>query len=250
MESTRLVEAALAESAAPTVSKRYRFFSTREIVERLEDRGFTVAESSQAGVRNPAKRGYQRHQVFLDFPPADGLTSPAQKMQLRIVNSHCGTGALRIYLAVYVLVCSNGLVAPRDHHDLLKMRHVRNHFDPEFVHDKAAAFALATRTQIAHMERRELTMDEQLRFAHYAIGLRWPDDSNPDFDPRALLSARYPSQNQPDLWSTLNRVQDNVLNGFTYYSHARQKDRRIRPIKSIPRDLNINQRLWQFATAL
>ena len=190
MHTTNLVPAALAESAHPSVSKRYQFFSTREIVERLQDRGFTVAQSSQSAVRKDAHRGFQRHQVFLDFPTADGLHSISQKLQLRLVNSHCGTAALRLYLAVFVQVCSNGLVAPRDHHDLFKLRHVRNRFDSEFVHDKALLEAAKTLDQIAHMERRELTLDEQMKFAHYAIGLRWPDNTQPPFDTRLMLTAR------------------------------------------------------------
>ena len=250
MLPTQLVPAALTESAHPSTGKRYQFFSTQEIVNRLEDRGFTVAHSSQSGVRKDTYHGYQRHQVFLDFPKEDGLALPSQRIQLRLVNSHCGTAALRLYLAVFVQVCSNGLIAPRDHHDLFKLRHVRNRFDSEFVHDKALLEAAKTLDQIDHMENRELTLDEQMRFAHYAIGLRWPDDSQPDFDPRALLVARFPSQDQPDLWSTLNRVQDNILNGFTYYSPRHKKDRRVRRLTSIPRDLNINQRLWQFAGGL
>lgn len=250
MNDLALVPSALAESAHPSRTKRYQFLSTRDIVMRLQDRGFTVAHSSESGVRNETFRGFQRHQVFLDFPQGDGLHFPDQKMQLRLVNSHCGTGALRLYLAVYVLVCSNGLIAPREHHDLFKMRHVRNRFDPEFVHDKALAYAVTTTDQIARMERRELTLPEQEQFAHYAIGLRWPDNSQPPFDPRLMLHARLQQQDAPTLWNVLNRVQDNVMNGFTYFHPELKKDRVVRPLKSIPRDLNINQHLWEYAAAL
>ena len=250
MNDLALVPSALAEAAHPSRTKRYQFLSTREIVMRLQDRGFTVAHSSESGVRNEDLRGFQRHQVFLDFPQGDGLDFPTQKMQLRLVNSHCGTGALRLYLAIYVLVCSNGLIAPRDHHDLFKMRHVRNRFDPEFVHDKALAYALATTTQIAHMERRELTLQEQEQFAHYAIGLRWPDGVRPPFDPRLILQARFQQQATPSLWNVLNRVQDNVLNGFTYFHPELKRDRLVRKLTSIPRDVNINQRLWAYAGAV
>lgn len=250
MNDLVLVPSALAESAHPSRTKRYQFFSTREMVRRLQDRGFTVAHSSESGVRNLDFRGFQRHQVFLDFPQGDGLHFPTQKMQLRLVNSHCGTAPLRLFLAVYVLVCSNGLVAPRDHHDLFKLRHVRSRFDPEFIHDKALAHAFHTTEQIARMERRELTPEEQHRFAEYALGLRWPDKTAFPFDPRLVLTARYPSQNQPDLWSVLNRIQDNVLRGFTYLHPELHKERRVRPLTSIPRDLNINQDLWQYAAAL
>ena len=250
MQSTQLVPAALTESPHPSTGRRYQFFSTQEIVNRLEDRGFTVAHSSQSLVRKETYLGYQRHQVFLDFPKEDGLAIPTQRIQLRLVNSHCGTAALRLYLAVFVQVCSNGLIAPRDHHDLFKLRHVRNRFDSEFVHDKALLEAAKTLNQIGHMENRELTLDEQMKFAHYAIGLRWPDNTQPPFDPKLMLTARFASQNQPDLWSVLNRVQDNVLNGFTYFNHELRKERRVRKLTSIPRDLNINQRLWTFAAAL
>ena len=250
MNDLALVPSALAEAAHSSRTKRYQFFSTRDIVMRLQDRGFTVAHSSQSGVRNPAYNGFQRHQVFLDFPKGDGLHSPTQKMQLRLVNSHCGTAPLRLLLAVYVMVCSNGLIAPRDHHDLLRFRHVRNRFDPEFVHDKALDYAVQTTHHISQMERRELSPEEQLQFAHYAIGLRWPDSSHPPFDPRKMLHARFEQQNHPDLWSVLNRIQDNVLNGFTYFNAEIKKDRTVRPLTSIPRDLNINQRLWDYAIAL
>lgn len=116
------------------------------MVLRLQGRGFTVAHSSESGVRHHDFQGFQRHQVFLDFPKGDGLHFPTQTMPLRLVNSHCGTAPLRLFLAVYVLVCSNGLVAPRDHHDLFKMRHIRNRFDPEFIHEKALAHAFRHRT--------------------------------------------------------------------------------------------------------
>jgi hypothetical protein len=102
-------------------------------------------------------------------------------------------------------------------------------------------------SQVERMEARQLLGNEQLEFAHAAMAVRYPDMGEASMQPAQLLRCRR-IEDQPDnLWSTLNRVQENLLRGGLTRWAANGRLSHTRRITSLREDVRINSRLWDLA---
>jgi hypothetical protein len=101
--------------------------------------------------------------------------------------------------------------------------------------------------QVERMESRQLLGDEQLAFAHAAMAVRYPDMGEASMQSAQLLRCRR-SEDAPDnLWSTLNRVQENLLRGGLTRTAANGRLHDTRRISSLREDVRINGLLWDLA---
>ena len=250
-----LVPSALAEGPAPGVSKRYQFLSTKDVVQQFMDSGLILADSKETRAMNDKRRGFQRHQIFMDFPwDTGGQAVGDHKMQLRIINSHCQSAAFTIFLGVHVLVCSNGMVIPSgEQQAIIHMRHIRSKLDAQEIFQLGQDRAWKAETLIQKMREREMTFEEQTAFAEAAIGMRWRKGiKGHGFLPTDLILNPRPEQKEPTLWNTLNTIQESVIKGFGYTDEKRPKpkDRRTRGIVNMRKDIGINSELWSYAETL
>jgi hypothetical protein len=101
--------------------------------------------------------------------------------------------------------------------------------------------------QVERMERRVLRLDEQIDFASRALALRFPNVVESGMQPSQLLSVRRASDGAEDLWSTLNKVQENLIRGGLTRRTASGRLTRTRGITAIRRDVELNGRLWDLA---
>jgi len=100
---------------------------------------------------------------------------------------------------------------------------------------------------IKQMQSVKMSIQDQVTFAQYAVGLRWnPEDIK--FPLLDLLTCRHQEQRDPTVWNILNRVQENTIKGFRYFSYG--KIHKVRSVKSLDSDLKINQALWKHAESL
>jgi hypothetical protein len=97
------------------------------------------------------------------------------------------------------------------------------------------------------MEARQLFKDEQIRFAGRALRLRYPDRDDPGLQPSQLLTCRRTEDLGDDLWSTLNKVQENLLRGGLTRRSATGRLTRTRRITAIREDVRLNSGLWGLA---
>jgi hypothetical protein len=67
--------------------------------------------------------------------------------------------------------------------------------------------------QVERMEHRLLQSDGQIALARRALALRFPSVAESGMRPSQLLSVRRASDGAEDLWSTLNKVQENLIRG-------------------------------------
>jgi len=105
------------------------------------------------------------------------------------------------------------------------------------------------------LRSREALTDEQIRhvapsvFADTAHDSRFEPDSTVKAD--KLLTTRRHADNGPDMWRTLNRVQENVIRGGIGYVQTTEKSgtsfRRTREVKGIDQTVGINRALWVLA---
>ena len=89
---------------------------------------------------------------------------------------------------------------------------------------------------------------EQLEFAGQALALRYPDPATQGMMPVQLLMSRRPQDLGDDLWSVLNKVQENLIGGGLHRRSAAGRMMRTRRITSIRGDVRLNGRLWDLAT--
>jgi hypothetical protein len=101
--------------------------------------------------------------------------------------------------------------------------------------------------QVERMERRLLCLDEQLAFATRALMLRFPVVAESGMQPSQLLGVRRTGDTGDDLWSTLNKVQENLIRGGLTRRSATGRLTRTRGITAIRRDIELNSRLWDLA---
>jgi len=97
--------------------------------------------------------------------------------------------------------------------------------------------------QVDTFQQIELKPAEQEVFAEAALSLRWEPAEAP-VTPSQLLHARRPADDGPTLWTTYQRVQENLLKGGQ--PGARRAGRRTttRAVKSVDGNVKLNQALW------
>jgi hypothetical protein len=92
-----------------------------------------------------------------------------------------------------------------------------------------------------------LSPRESELFARSALELRYGEDwsqASP-VTTEQVLSPRRVADSGQDLWSTLNRVQENLLKGGLRGRSRSGRRTRTRAIRSVTEDVRLNRALWR-----
>ena len=89
--------------------------------------------------------------------------------------------------------------------------------------------------------------DEQVAIRGAGACAAVPDIAQSGMEPSRLLTCRRPEDVGDDLWSVMNRVQENLLRGGISRRSASGRLTRTRRITSIREDVRLNGRLWDLA---
>jgi hypothetical protein len=164
------------------------------------------------------------------------------------LNSHDGTSAYQLRMGLFRVICTNGLIVSRGAFPAYCVPH-RGDVVDEVV---TGALEVAERfdvlaARVALMEERPMFKDEQVTFAERALGLRYPTLVESGMQPSQLLTCRRTEDTGDDLWSVLNRVQENLLSGGLTRRSISGRLTRTRRITSIREDVRLNGGLWDLA---
>lgn len=251
----RMAPAIFAETPWDEVSARYVFVPTSDVVDMLRKEGFEPVRAMQSRTRIEGKEGFTkhllrfRHRDFLmdrNLTPDDlGTLIP----EIVVTNSHDRGSAFKVDLGIFRLVCTNGMVVG-DH--LCPPVSIRHSGRPDDVID--AAFEVIEQAPAALDAAREmralaLSPGEQVAFAVAARELRWPteDAATARVEPESLLRPRRWDDKGNDLWTMLNRTQENILKGGVKVRGADGKPRRAAAVNSVDGDRKLNKALWTLA---
>jgi hypothetical protein len=151
-------------------------------------------------------------------------------------------------VGIFRVVCTNGLIVSRGAFPGVYVPH-RGDVVDEVI---AGALQIANRfeglaLQVERMESRMLRVDEQFAFAGRALAVRFPNVVESGMQPLQLLTIRRAGDTGQDLWSTLNKVQENLIRGGLTRRTATGRLSRTRGITAIRRDVELNSRLWDLA---
>ncbi len=244
----RYVPSVFAEGAHESRSKRYTYLPTIEIVNGLAKEGFHATYAIEATTRVEGKEGFTKHMLRFrharDFERSDAK----EANEIILINSHDGSSAYQMLGGCFRFVCANGLVVG-DKLGEVRVRHSGN-VQHEIV---AGAMGMMDRFEVIDVSRErmqalQLSSGEQTAFARAALAVRYDDPEKPaPIEPEQVLQARRWDDRGADLWSTFNRVQENLTQGGIRGRNANNRRTSTRQINGIDQNVGINRALWTLA---
>lgn len=232
-------------------SERYTYIPTSTVVEGLLSEGFQPYAASQGRSRVPGKAEFTKHLIRFRHPSAQMKQVGDTVPEIVLINSHDGTSSYVIAAGLFRLVCLNGMVVPDCLCGEVRVPHkgdiVSNVIDATWsVVDQAAEVT----NVIQDWRQIELEKPEQVAFAEAAHSLRFDgasDTLREAISPAQLLAPRRFADQGNDLWTTFNRVQENVTKGGVHGigrdANGRRRNVSTRPIKGIDQDVRLNKAL-------
>lgn len=236
-----------ADQAHESRSQRYTYLPTIEVLNALRREGFQPFMACQGGTRVEGKAEFTKHMLRLRH--ASSITSQDETPEIILINSHDGTSSYQLLAGCFRFVCQNGMVTGSQLGEI-RVRHTgditRNVIEGciQLVTDIPRLTGA-----VESFKHLTLTDGEQRAFATAAHATRFEADS--PVDAGKLLMARRGADVGPDMWKTLNRVQENVIRGGIGYVQTTEKSgrsyRRTREVKGIDQNVGINRALWVLA---
>lgn len=238
--------AVFAHSPDERMSDKYTFIPTERVLSGLMQAGFVPVEARQSRARRSSAL-HARHVIR--------LRRRFETVQLKdavpevvFLNSHDGTSAYQLRLGLFRVVCTNGLIVSHGAFPAYHVSHRGNAVDDVVAGAlEASERFVCLAEHVERMEARQLFKDEQIRFAEHALRLRYPDRDDPGLQPSQLLTCHRTEDLGDDLWSTLNKVQENLLRGGLARRSPTGRLTRTRRITAIREDVRLNSRLWNLA---
>lgn len=239
-----------AESKHESRSDRYTYIPTSHILDGMMSEGFLPYYAIQGKSRIEGKAEYTKH--MLRFRKGDAVTE--NSFEIILINSHDGTSSYKMMAGSYRLVCSNGLM----HFDStidVKVPHRGNIVDDVI---EGAYTILSHQEQVSESidKLRSISLNdrEQLAFSNAALALKYePNEAGQIIAPIAPAQLNRPRRNadlSPDLWTTFNRVQENLIKGGLRGRNASGNRTSTRAVTGIDSNVQLNRALWMLADSM
>lgn len=249
-EATLIAPSIAANQPINKVSDRYQFVSTREILERVQEKGWRITKAQ-------AQNGSLHSQHRVTLVHENSLAALAKNEQegvlrIELFNSHNRTKRLTFAIGYFRLVCSNGLIIASGPAETVKAKHtiLTNKEQDikeglvERIHQLTDKFPTIIQ-KIEDLKNRILTDEEQFNYATYAIKGRYSYRanlpkrfSNLQESASKILNIRRTEDSGSSAWSVFNRVQENIIRGVPEFTQ---------PVRSYLDDIRVNLLLWKGA---
>lgn len=247
----KLVPSIFADGAHDSRSERYTYIPTIDVLHKLRDEGYFPFAAMQSRVRDEDKRAHTKHMIRLRQLDSFNLERGQEVNEIVMVNSHDGTSAYQLMPGVFRVVCSNGLVS--GHH----MGEIRIPHKGDVVNDVIEGvfrvvedFELID-SQKDQMKQVQLAPQERLAFARSALALKYVCDdeskATAPIEAKQLLTVHRHADNQNDLWTTFNVVQENMIKGGLRCRTANNRRTSTRSVQGIDQGIKLNRALWTLA---
>ena len=237
-----------AETPHESRSQRYSYIPTAAVLTELRKEGFQPFMACQTHVRDEDRRDYTKHMLRLRHASQiDGT----EANEIILLNSHDGTSSYQMLAGMFRFVCQNGLVCGDTLADV-RVPHKGNVTDHviEGAYEVLQGFE---RVQHSRDAMCAITLDdgEAEVFARSALTLKYDDPGKalPITESQVLRPRRF-DDTRSDLWSTFNRVQENLVKGGLTSRTANGRRQRTRPVQGIDQNVRLNRALWLLAEGL
>ncbi|EDR2901222.1 DUF945 domain-containing protein [Salmonella enterica subsp. enterica] len=224
-------------------SERYAYIPTITLLESLQREGFQPFFACQTRVRDQSRREHTKHMLRLRRA---GQINGQQVPEIIILNSHGGESSFQLLPGVFRSVCTNSLVCGQSFGEI-RVPHRGNVVEKviEGAYDILGVFDRVEEKREA-MESLILTPPAQHALANAALTYRFGEEHQPVTATQILTPRRYEDR-QNDLWTTYQRLQENLLKGGLSGRTAKGKRTHTRAVNGIDGDVKLNRALWVMA---
>jgi hypothetical protein len=234
-------------------SERYTYIPTIDVLRGLRKEGFEPFMVAQSRCRVEAKSAYTKHMVRMRH--AGQANARTEANEIILINSHDGASSYQMLAGMLRFVCCNGLVVG-DVVDDIRIPHKGN------IQDEVIEGAFRVLDQFEEVEQHAEAMKalplepcEEIALATAALALRFGERAVEEggghvpapVTAEQLNEARRIEDIGHDLWTTFQRVQENVIRGGQPGRTVRGRRLQTRPVGSIDRGVTLNRALWMLA---
>lgn len=228
-------------------SERYTYIPTIDVLDGLRREGFQPFMVCQTRVRQAERRDHTKHMIRLRH--GDRITG-REANEIILLNSHDGSSSYQMLAGMFRFVCHNGMVCGDTVSDLrvphkgdVVGRVIEGAFTVLDTFD-------AVNGQREAMQDVNLNTGEQTAFARAALALRYDDDNPAPVTEDQVLVPRRFEDRRSDLWTTFNRVQENMTKGGLRGRARSGRATTTRAVTGIDQNVKLNRALWVLADEL
>lgn len=235
-----------AEAAHDSRSERYTYIPTSTVLTGLQKEGFQPFMVAQTRVRDEGKRDFTKHMIRLRHP---SQINDTEANEVILLNSHDGTSSDQMVAGLLRFVCMNGLVCGETVTDV-RVRHKGQIVDNviEGAFEVLDGFKLVREVR-DDMRAITLAPAEAAAFGRAALALKYESDATKPapITETQLLAPRRTADAGSDLWSTFNRVQENIVQGGLQMKSTNGRRMSTRAVAGIDSSVKVNRALWMLA---
>jgi hypothetical protein len=224
-------------------SERYAYIPTITLLESLQREGFEPFFACQTRVRDQSRREHTKHMLRLRQA---GQITGQQVPEIILLNSHDGSSSYQMLPGLFRSVCCNGLVCGTSFGEV-RVPHKGDVVEKviEGAYEVLGVFDRVEEKRDA-MQSLLLPPPAQQVLAKAALTYRFGEEHQPVTESQ-ILSARRWQDEQNNLWSVFNRLQENLSKGGLSGRPAQGKRSRTRAVNGIDGDIKLNRALWVMA---
>lgn len=232
-------------------SNQYKVVSSGQVVETLQKEGFQLTDTQLSRVRNTKKEGFQKH--LLRFSREDyNINIQGLRPEVIVINSYDGSSSFRILLGLFRFACCNGLIVGNSFEEF-RVRHIGQDCLSEVLQsiESVRKNIPILESQVNRFSSIQLSIPQQVSFAQQVSKQLVPQDNNIlDVYSADLLRIRRKEDHNTDLFTILNIIQENSLDGnigILRKTDSGIKEAKLRRINSLDRKKEVNQLIWNIA---
>ena len=198
-------------SKVQRIKQKEFYIPTIDVVQKLQNEGWLINGVDEQRNKNSRKITHNYVQMtHPDFAVKNKQGKDEAYSSITIKNSCSGNQPLSMGLGAYRMVCSNGAIRFDEHAETEKIKHTEiNYRDLDrFVHsmnDKAQNII----AEINAWKQQNMTVEQMRNLAYNAAKLRF-NETDENFDPNALLRVNRVEDEDNDVWTVFNRIQENL----------------------------------------
>ncbi len=240
----------------PKVSEKYVQANTATVINDMAKLGWYVVDAKQKGKRKNSSGIQSFHMVSFQNPDIKVMENNEVEAFPRIIltNSHDGMNSFKFMIGLYRLVCSNGLIVADETFEELTIRHINYNFNDlrHLVAKTVEALPQYIET-VNKMKATQLSKEQKYDFALKMLKLRKnvPEDVQLTVSESTLQDVLTPVRTADEgdsVWNVFNVLQEKMIKGGSMVESGKNnKLRKMRPVKSFVRDLNVNYSMYQTA---
>ncbi|KMV68655.1 hypothetical protein AI29_08085 [bacteria symbiont BFo2 of Frankliniella occidentalis] len=242
-ELYRTVPSVFSQEKHDSRSSRYTYIPSITLLESLQREGFQPFFACQTRVRDLSKREHTKHMLRLR---REGQITGKQVPEIILLNSHDGSSSYQMLPGLFRFVCQNGLICGESFGEV-RVPHKGDVVEKviEGAYQVLGIFDRVEEKRDA-MQSLLLPPPAQQAMAKAALTYRFGEEHQPVTESQILAPRRWQDESN-DLWTTYQRIQENLIKGGLSGRTVKGQRARTRAVNGIDGDVKLNRALWLMA---